>query len=589
MARCEKSSLLIPACRIAAGIMALLACAAPLSAGPAKVELSPEQPSIELATAALHYLDAQGKVTSEDIASGAVSLAPYGRQSFQFGFRRGALWAQSHITASKEVPWTTAYLVFDNSSLGSITLYAPVIDGGERSIRVLNGGWQNASGSSQIPFIYPTFRIPADYDDSRPLTIAVSTPYALQFRATLFTRDQFIATGFALFLIIGFCSGTLIAMLLYNLFIYTQVGERHYLYYVLYVLAQLVYQCVLFGIVPYLWPRTGLFLTSHITVLSALMIISVLAFTRSFLDTRTTARRHDVLIIMMIAMMGAVIVMELSGRKWIATVTSYIIATASILAQLTASLSSIKYGFRPARYFLLASSVLMASASVFIFRFYGILPNNSFTLHALFFGTAVESVLLSFALGYRIRVLREEGERARDRERKLRRMSVTDELTGLFNRRFFNSRLEEYIQTARREKLPLSLLMLDVDHFKRFNDTYGHPEGDSVLAILGDIIRSSLRERDIPCRYGGEEFAVILHNTGESDARAVAGRIRERFAGREHFPLHDIRVIMTVSIGVTEYRRGEEATVFVKRCDRALYRAKELGRNMVVAEQVEGD
>ncbi len=549
-----------------------------------EIRLSKDTPSAELARSARYCLDRSGKLGYADIAAGKAAFTPYSRNSFQFSFMKGTLWIESHIRPMRNstgMPGT--YLVFDNVSIASIVLYVPVKEQGLPGVRVMKGGWRNAGQSAQERFLYPSFRLPVDYDDSRPLLISVDTPYSLQFRATLSLREVYNDSGFVLFLIIGFCAGILVSMSLYNLFLFYSVRERQYLYYVLYVLVQLVYQCMLFGIIPYLWPQAGRILASNVAVLSSLMMISAIFFTISFLDTRHTAPKHDIVMKTLAAVMVIVMLMVFADLKWIANIAAYMIAQAAIIATLTASLASMRYGFRPARYFLAARAALMISGTVFIFRFYGLLPNNSFTLHALFFGTAAESVLLSFALGYRIRVMKEEGMALREREKSLRMISITDDLTRLYNKRYFNLSIEEQMLNAQRKALPLSLFMLDVDHFKRFNDTYGHPEGDRVLASLGFVIRTSLREEDVPCRYGGEEFAVILHNTDEKTATVIAERIRERFGGTMQEPAPDVRMTMTVSIGITCYQSGESAQDLVKRCDRALYRAKSSGRNRVVA------
>ncbi len=549
-----------------------------------EVRLSNDMPSAELARSARCYLDRSGKLDYDDIAAGRAAFTPYGRNSFQFSFRKGTLWIESHIRPIRSGAGIQGtYLVLDNVSIASIVLYVPVKEQGRPSIRVMKGGWRNTPGTDQERYLFPSFRLPYDYDDSRPLVIAVDTPYSLQFRATLFSRDVYDYSGFALFLIIGFCAGILISMALYNLFLFYSVRERQYLYYVLYVLVQLVYQCMLFGIIPYLWPQVGRALASYIAVLSSLMMMTAIFFTISFLDTRHTAPGHDIVLKLFAAITMIVVVMVFADLKWIANITAYMIAQAAIIATLTASLASMRYGFRPARYFLAARAALLISGTVFIFRFYGLLPNNSFTLHALFFGTAAESLLLSFALGYRIRIMKEEGLVLREREKSLRMISITDDLTRLYNKRYFNLSIEEQMLNAQGKELPLSLLMLDVDHFKKFNDTYGHPEGDRVLASLGFVIRTSIREEDVPCRYGGEEFAVILHNADEKTAMVIAERIRVRFEETMQEPAPDVRMTLPVSIGITGYQSGESAEELVKRCDRALYRAKSAGRNRVVA------
>jgi diguanylate cyclase (GGDEF)-like protein len=165
---------------------------------------------------------------------------------------------------------------------------------------------------------------------------------------------------------------------------------------------------------------------------------------------------------------------------------------------------------------------------------------------------------------------------------KLKRLSITDGLTKLYNSRYFYNQLKIEIDRTQRYQRPLSLLLLDIDKFKDYNDNYGHLEGDQVLIRLGQVIKSCLRKMDSAYRYGGEEFTVILPETGGDEAATVAERIRaavetERFTPRKD----DETVTISISIGVTEYNLQEEIAVFVQRADKAMYQSKQAGRNRV--------
>ncbi|MEM5947035.1 GGDEF domain-containing protein [Spirochaetia bacterium 38H-sp] len=160
-------------------------------------------------------------------------------------------------------------------------------------------------------------------------------------------------------------------------------------------------------------------------------------------------------------------------------------------------------------------------------------------------------------------------------------LSITDDLTGLYNSRFFYERLSKETIRATRYDRCLSLLFLDLDNFKKFNDTYGHLAGDRVLRKIGRLIRESLRENDSGYRYGGEEFAILLPETCEEAAMAVAERLRLA-CSQLGVTVQDKTVFITVSIGVAEYKKDENLQDFLKRADRAMYRAKELGKNMAI-------
>lgn len=159
-------------------------------------------------------------------------------------------------------------------------------------------------------------------------------------------------------------------------------------------------------------------------------------------------------------------------------------------------------------------------------------------------------------------------------------LAITDGLTKLFIVRYFHQRLMEEIVRSRRTSQPMSLLMLDIDHFKEVNDTYGHQAGDAALVMLARVVHRVFREVDIPCRYGGEEFAIILPNTDAEGAKIVAERFRETvekftFSG----PSGELH--MTISIGLTTYSIGKVKDELIHESDAALYYSKRRGRNRV--------
>jgi two-component system, cell cycle response regulator len=162
--------------------------------------------------------------------------------------------------------------------------------------------------------------------------------------------------------------------------------------------------------------------------------------------------------------------------------------------------------------------------------------------------------------------------------------SVTDALTGAYNREHFDTRLASELSFARRHQADLSMLLLDLDHFKNVNDTYGHPAGDSVLRELAKNLSMDLRLEDVFARYGGEEFAIILRGTSLAEAAQAAERCRSKVA--DLVINHEALVIrITVSIGVASIGCCKEATSeeFISVADRRLYAAKHAGRNQVVA------
>ena len=176
-------------------------------------------------------------------------------------------------------------------------------------------------------------------------------------------------------------------------------------------------------------------------------------------------------------------------------------------------------------------------------------------------------------------------EALRESEKRYMALSITDGLTGLYNSRHFYNQLKSEIERVVRYKHSLSLLLLDVDNFKHYNDNYGHLEGDKILVRLGEVIRGCIREVDSAYRYGGEEFTVMLPVTESKEAIAIAERIRKRFETETFSPTLEDKVHVTVSIGTAQYQPDEKLSVFVNRADEAMYEAKKQGKNRVFFSQ----
>lgn len=208
------------------------------------------------------------------------------------------------------------------------------------------------------------------------------------------------------------------------------------------------------------------------------------------------------------------------------------------------------------------------------------LTSNRIMISSIFLGTSVGLLGLLYFMGYRLSV------RLHTLNEQLVRMSITDELTGIANRRAIMDRLTEEHQRARRTDAPLSIMMLDLDHFKQINDSWGHPCGDAVLAESARRIRTTIRAYDVCGRYGGEEFLVVVPNSDREGTESLAERVRLAIA-ESPFP-HGANppISVTVSIGVAAISDADDTVEhLLLRADTALYKAKTGGRNRVVSVQ----
>ena len=177
----------------------------------------------------------------------------------------------------------------------------------------------------------------------------------------------------------------------------------------------------------------------------------------------------------------------------------------------------------------------------------------------------------------------DEVESLRKQLEQVREESLTDALTGIANRKAFDLQLEQVYRDSNEQKSPFCLVLSDIDHFKKFNDSFGHLVGDKVLRYVATTIKSCVKGKDMAARYGGEEFVLILPQTDLKDAKIVADQIRQAVSVRE---LKDKRAnqdygFITISLGIAQYQPGEQPMEILSRADQALYQAKENGRNRV--------
>jgi diguanylate cyclase (GGDEF)-like protein len=364
-------------------------------------------------------------------------------------------------------------------------------------------------------------------------------------------------------LIYGAYYGGLIALVLYNFLIFIIVRDRAFLYYLLYVISYGLYMSIHNGLAfQFLWPDSPRWGNTALIVTLALSLIWALQFTRVFLDSKTHTPRLDrsAFILQILTLVCLAVAPIFSYRSTIVPI-AVLTALVSPLILAMGSGSLIK-GYKPARFFMLAWTVLLVGVAIYMFKTFGLLPHNVLTQNGFQIGAWLEMVLLSFALASRVN--------------ELQQLSLTDSLTTLSNRRFFDRQISLVFEKAIANSEPLSLLMIDVDHFKQFNDNFGHQKGDEVLRQVAERLLRESRKGDMVCRYGGEEFAFILKQTGENEAKELAERLRYSI-GNE--PIGGENLTVSIGIASVENTKFRNPVEFCKAADAALYTAKAQGRN----------
>jgi two-component system, sensor histidine kinase LadS len=432
--------------------------------------------------------------------------------------------------------------------------------------------------------------------------------------------------------------GGMLVILLYNSSLFVFTRDLSYLLYVLYLLSALFYVLAITGFGQlFLWPETPPIARRFYGLSAALCFFTPLVFAARFLSIR----RHGgwVWLVTWVLMLywATVILLILLAPALTRYLASEAVALIHCILTMAAVISLWIRGNPSARLFAIAWATLLIATIVHLLALEGVLPLNALTLHGQLIGMFAEFVLLSMALAQRINLERDQRIQAQqnalqtsealayERESRLQaqqqaldaqmranealearvyertraledakrglemvneqltRVSVTDALTQLSNRGHFDVMIDEELRRAQRTDAPLSVLLLDIDHFKRINDTYGHPFGDDCLRLVADILKQhGQRAGDVVARYGGEEFVMALPGMSSRAAGEQAERIRAAVAGLR--PVHGkTQLELTISIGVATLQPPASCTPsqLLASADTALYRAKHNGRNQV--------
>ena len=462
----------------------------------------------------------------------------------------------------------------------------------------------------QRPVDHRYFIVPLEWQaqESLDIYLRVKSDSSVQVPVKLWEPETFYSHDMTRNILHGIYFGALLVIAVYNLLLFFALGDRNYLYYVGLVLAMALLLASLTGYgYRHLWPAASQWNDQAILVFVCAVLLFGAQFSRRFLELRTLSPPLDYVLLFMMGIAALVLVAVpfMSYQALILTLIPLVVV--GCIYAFGCGLYAWRQGQVTARYYVIAWSFLLAGGVILALSKGGVLPSNAFTDHAVQIGSLIEVVLLSFALAQRINVERklryeaqaetlatsrqlnrelEERVQARTREletlnERLNELSMTDELTGLRNRRFLDSVLKQEVERARRSGRPLAVALLDIDHFKPVNDTHGHQVGDECLRLVGELIHSGLRwPSDVACRYGGEEFAIVFPDTDAEGALIVVERIRERISSTR-IEVDDLSLQLTVSGGVhaQSIAADTESDRLLRCADEALYRAKAEGRD----------
>jgi len=579
--------------------------------------------------------DAGGRLGLEDVrnAAHAARFAPADADPINFGYTRSAWWLRFSLPGGAP-PGEELLLEIAFPSIDRIEFYVPEAQpGGETRY------WAHVAGDTfpwdarEVRHRNHVFRFPA------PATAGEHSYYVravsqgvLTMPLSLWRPGAFAEHDRNAQLVLGLFYGLALALVLYNLMLLFAVRDRVYLYYVLYAAAFCTYLVSFDGLAfQYLWPQS-VWAANHVLALAlSLTLMFGAQFSRTFLDARRIVPRAD---LVMRAVVGAgALLAVFSATGWVLDYGG-VLRAISVLgfgAAAVATYAAVRalvLGYRPARYFLLAWAALLAFIAFGALRNFTLVPTNFVTIYGLHIGFALDVLLLSFALGDRINLLRRERataeaealaahrlllEATRESERELeqriaertaelngvnerlraeasereslmaqlkvqeqhlRFMAQHDALTGLPNRLSMQQRLALAMELAKRNRKKLAVMLVDLDDFKTINDTRGHPAGDQALVQLAARLRTSVRGSDTVARYGGDEFVVLA---GELDRGEDAAMIAEKVADMIQVPLalQGGPAKVSCSIGISVYPDDAQTSEeLIALADKAMYASK---------------
>ncbi len=494
------------------------------------------------------------------------------------------------------------YLKLNYPLLDEVTFW----DSGNDSAPAIATGDQYPFMSRGIDYRYFLLPVTLGGNEGTTITIRIRSSGALNVPLSLETPDATIARSNHLTLTHGLFYGALLVFSAFNLLLFFSSGTAYYFYNAFYMASLGLFLFAMGGFAnQYFWPDSTGFANTSIPLLMSVSSLAMTLFGRSFLEIQPDSGADRVLKGQTLASLGLIVMaFVLPYNKSI--VLSTAVALVIIGSLFVIGVIRWRQGYLPAKWYVMAWSGMLAGALIYSLAAFGYLAD--FLAREIFMQVAVgaQVILLNYAMVQRWRLLNQklldveqnartnlelkvhertaqlrntmrELERA---NRQLATLSLNDALTGLHNRRHLDNLLPELCAESRRNGQPLTIALLDADHFKAVNDAWGHDFGDQCLQLMADILRRHVkRPRDVAIRFGGEEFAILLPGTDAHGALRICERVLEDLASTPVTTGSGEQVTLTMSAGTATLAPGEDERELFRRADEALYRAKAAGRN----------
>jgi diguanylate cyclase (GGDEF)-like protein len=574
----------------------------------APVELREGDSTVALSPFVVYYHDSEDVDRVEDawhrVTRGGFQPLPSGKDTF--GFQRGAFWL--HTTLLNRHQAERRWLLVQQYPLSDrIDVYARYPDG--RSMHWASGDTLPFAARS-VRYRHPNFLLDLPQGEPVEVLVRIQSQSSMQVPLVLYTLTAFAEMSRDAQLAIGLYYGILLALFFYNLVLWLTLRDASYFWYLFHISAFGMVLFCLNGLgFEYLWPNNPWLADKSVPLSISLALIGMHQFARVFLELPQRwppGNRVSIAAITLFAAFG--VAATVMPYRIITPVVSLAVLVSIVWISIV-TIVVLRRGYAPARLFLLSWAMFLGGTAVFTLVAFGLVPKVFLTEYGVQIGSALEMLFLSIALSYRYASLRNENERIvneanvklerkvaqrtqevrsaltqlEDAHQRLRDSSRRDGLTGLYNRAWFHEDFERMLRDGRANRQPVSVLMIDLDHFKSINDQHGHLVGDECLRTTAQRIGRSLRPYDaLLARFGGEEFVVALPDHDLRAAVTVAEVVRKALSA-EPCVTQGISVRISASIGVHTVQPGASDDIddALQVADQALYSAKNNGRDCV--------